>query len=301
MKSVLFRFVSPWLATAALTSFALAATDDRPVVATPLAGHVYCFQGTTTNSAALVGAEGVLLVDSGERPEFGPKLRAALAQVSPTPVRLLVNTHWHFDHVNGNGTFAAQGATIIGHTAMRARAASQPRSGGGAPLSAAELPVVTFTDELTLHLNGEDVRLLHPRSGAGHTDGDTMVLFPQANVAHLGDLYFAEQYPYIDAAAGGSAAGMARAIREILPLLNDETKVVPGHGPITTKAQLAEFATMLEAASERVSALMAEGKTLEQIRAAQPTAALDARWGRGYFKPEQFVEFVYQGLVGRKS
>lgn len=272
------------------------AADELPIEAKPIAENTYLLSGTMANSVALVGPEGVLLIDSGDTAEVAAGLRVAMETITPTPVRWLVNTHWHYDHVNGNGEFAGHGAVIIGHTAMRRRAATQSRLVGGPPLPAAELPVLTFDEALTLHLNGEEVRLLHPR-GAAHTDGDTVVIFAKANVAHLGDVYFEGLYPYIDVSAGGSAAGIARAVREILPLLDDQTKVVPGHGPLSNKAQLADYAAMLEDVNARVSALKAEGRTLEQIQAARPTAAHDERWGRGFFKPEQFVQFVFDGLA----
>lgn len=271
-----------------------AATPPLPV--TPLADHVYFVGGMQSNSMVVVGETGALLIDSGHTPEAGEKLSAAIATITPQPVRMLVNTHWHYDHVNGNGVFAAKGATLIGHAAMRARAATQPVR-AGQPLAAAELPTVTHTNGLTLHVADEEIRLVHPSSGKAHTDGDTIVVLPKANIVHMGDLYFVGVYPYIDAAAGGSAARMAAAIREVLPLMNDQTKVVPGHGPVTNKAELAVFASMLDDVSQKVSALIQEGKTLEQIQQAKPTAAYDDRWGRSFFKPEQFVSFVHAGLT----
>lgn len=279
---------------------ALARAEETAVRATQLAEGVYVFGGMQANSVAIVGSDGVVLIDSGESVAVAQKLENALTTVTAQPVRLLVNTHWHYDHVSGNGVFAAKGAVVLGQTAMRERAATQPvRS--GQPLPPAELPVVTLAGQLALHCNGDEVQLLHPRIGKAHTDGDTIVLLPKANIAVIGDLYFVGFYPYIDAAAGGSAAGMAVAIREILPQLNDDTKVVPGHGPVTNKAQLAAYAAMLDDISGKVSALLGEGKTLEQIQQAKLTAAYDAEWGRGYFKPDQFVGFVHAGLTQRQG
>jgi glyoxylase-like metal-dependent hydrolase (beta-lactamase superfamily II) len=273
----------------------LARAEASPLPVTQLADRVYLFGGMQSNSLAVVGETGALLVDSGQTPEAGEQLAAAIATVTPQPVRMLVNTHWHFDHVNGNGVFAAKGATVIGHAAMRARAATQPVR-AGQPLAAAELPVITDTTGLTLHVADQEIRLVHPRSGKAHTDGDTIVVLPKANIVHMGDLYFVGVYPYIDAGAGGSAAAMATAIREVLPLMNEQTKVVPGHGPVTNKAELATFAAMLDDVSQKVTSMIEDGKTLEQIQQAKPTAAYDERWGRSFFTPEQFVSFVHAGI-----
>jgi glyoxylase-like metal-dependent hydrolase (beta-lactamase superfamily II) len=276
-----------------------AAADETPLEGVPLAENLHTFRGTMANSAVFVAPEGVLLIDAGDSPAAAARLQAAIAVLTPRPVTLLVNTHWHFDHVNGNGTFAQRGAVIIAQAAMRARGAVSSRGQGVGPLPEGELPVVTFERELALHLGGETVRLVHPQAGKAHTDGDTVVIFPRANVVHMGDLYFEGMYPYIDVDAGGSAAGMAAAIREVLPLMNEQTKVVPGHGAVSDRQKLAAFAGMLNDISERVQALIAAGKTLAEVQAAKPTAAYDEKWGHGFMKPDGFVELVYRGLGGR--
>lgn len=287
------------LLACAVLPLAVHAAEDKPLERVPLGEGLSTFRGTMANSAVLVAAEGVLLIDAGESPEAAARLQAAIAAITARPVTLLVNTHWHFDHVNGNGVFARQGAVIVGQQAMRARAAVSERGQGAGPLPPAEQPVVTFDRELTLNLGGEAVRLLHPQTGKAHTDGDTVVVFPKANVVHMGDLYFEGMYPYIDVEAGGSAAGMAAAIRELLPLMNEQTKVVPGHGPLSDRQKLAAFADMLIDVSSRVQAQIATGQTLDAIRAAKPTATYDAQWGHGFMKPDGFVELVYRGLTAR--
>jgi glyoxylase-like metal-dependent hydrolase (beta-lactamase superfamily II) len=287
------------LPTCAFLPVAATAADETPLEPVPLADNLLTFRGTMANSAVFVAPEGVLLIDAGDSPTAAARLQAAIAALTPQPVTLLVNTHWHFDHVNGNGAFARRGAVIIGQTAMRARAVVSDRGQGAGPLPERERPVVTFERELALRLGAETVRLVHPQVGRAHTDGDTVVIFSRANVVHMGDLYFEGMYPYIDVEAGGSAAGMAAAIRELLPLLNDQTKVVPGHGPVSDKQKLTAFADMLADISGRVQSLITAGKTLAAVQAAKPTAAYDEKWGHGFMKPDGFVELVYRGLGAR--
>jgi cyclase len=262
-----------------------------------LNGNVYIFKGTMANSAALIGEDGALLVDSGDKPEVAEKLQAAVASLTPKPIRFLINTHWHFDHVNGNEWMGSRGITIIGQAKMRERVATQPAMGGTSPVKPVGLPMITFSRDLTLQLDGEEVYLFHPSVGEAHTDGDTIVFFRKANVVHLADLFFNGLYPYIDVPAGGWIDGIIKAGQEVLPMINDQTILIPGHGPVTNKKRFEEYLAMLSDISAKVTALIKEGKSAEEVKKSKPTAAYDADWAKGFMNPDQFTQLVYAGLV----
>jgi glyoxylase-like metal-dependent hydrolase (beta-lactamase superfamily II) len=250
-----------------------------------------------SNSTALVGEDGVLLIDSGGKTEDAPLLQAAISTLSSKPVRLLVNTHWHYDHVNGNAFFGNRGAVLIGQTQMRQRVFSQKAlMTGDTPLTGSALPVIVFEKELTLRFDGEQVLLRHPATGAAHTDGDLVVYFKNANVVATGDLYFNGLYPYIDVDNCGSIDGMIAGCREILSLIDGDTKVVPGHGPVSNKAAFQAYVDMLVDISARVTPMVRAGRTLAEVQAAKPTAAYDAAWGKLWLSGDQFVELVYKGV-----
>jgi glyoxylase-like metal-dependent hydrolase (beta-lactamase superfamily II) len=278
---------------------------DTPATVEPvkLAERVFTFTHTMSNSSAVIGDDAVLLIDSGGSPETAVKLRAAIATLTDKPVRLLVDTHWHFDHVNGNEVFGSQGASIVGHSAMRTRMlAGKTNTLPGFPAVAyerAELatPTVTFDHALTFHLGGQDIEVVHPAVGCAHTDGDAVVYFPQANIVHMGDLYFEGFYPFIDVAAGGSIDGMVAGCREVLARIDAKTVVIPGHGPVTDKAHLEAFVAMLSDINAKIVPLVRAGKSLDEVKAAKPTAAQDAVWGKGFISPDQFTEIAYNGIV----
>jgi glyoxylase-like metal-dependent hydrolase (beta-lactamase superfamily II) len=293
----------------ALLAFAPAwvrAADALPaaVEAVHVTGQVFTFTNTMSNSSAVVGDEGVLLIDSGTSTKEAEQRLSAIAKLTPKPVRLLVNTHWHFDHVNGNEVFGAQGATVIGQTAMRSRMVAGKV---GAPLpgfpsityehEALAAPVITFDRELTLHFGGEEILLVHPAADQAHTDGDLVVYFRQANIVHMGDIYFQGLYPYIDVGSGGWIDGIVAACREVLARIDGKTIVIPGHGPVTDKAHLEVYVAMLSDISAKVTGLIRAGKTLDEVKAAKPTAAYDEGWGKVFLKPDQFTELVYNGIV----
>lgn len=297
------------LAFASFAPAGLRAADAPPpaVEAVRIADKVFTLSHTMCNSAALVGDEGILLIDAGVSAEEAAQRQAALAKVSAKPVRLLVDTHWHFDHVNGNETFGATGATIVGHASMRARMIEgKTKALPGFPAityasEALAAPIVTFERELTLHFAGEEILLVHPTVGTAHTDGDVVAYFRHANIVHTGDLYFQGLYPFIDVGAGGWIDGMIAANREILARIDDKTLVVPGHGPVTDKAHLAAYVEMLADISAKVTALVQAGKTLAEVQAAKPTAAYDEAWGKAFLTPAQFTEIVYNGLVAHQK
>ncbi len=266
-----------------------------------LSGNVWVLCGAGGNMGLCAGADGALLIDD----EFAPlsaKIQAAVKQASDQPIRWVVNTHWHGDHMGGNENMATAGATILAHDRVRTRLlAGQDNKFFGrkiAPASGKTLPLITFNDSTTLHVKGEDVRVFHV--APAHTDGDAIVWFPKANVIHMGDTFFNGFYPIIDLESGGSIDGMISASARVLPRIGTDTKVIPGHGPATDKATLQKYHDMLVGVRAAVAKLVAEKQTLEQTVAAKPTAPWDEAWGKGFVKPEVFTTVLYTELSKQK-
>ncbi|MCF8128786.1 MAG: MBL fold metallo-hydrolase, partial [Deltaproteobacteria bacterium] len=241
--------------------------------------------------------DGVLMVDT-KGGKAVDALLAKIAELSRKPIRFAIITHWHFDHVGGNEPVADTGATILAHENVRKQMSVEHNmkmlNYKVPPSPETARPLLTYTKKVTLHLDGEDVGVFHV--APGHTDGDSVVYFPNANVIHMGDLYFEGLYPYIGIYSGGSIDGMIRVIHQILPMMDENTKVVPGHGPLSNKARLQEYVSMLTAIRDNVNRLMKEGKTMEQVVAAKPTRAFDEKWGKGFLPPDRFAGLVYMDL-----
>jgi glyoxylase-like metal-dependent hydrolase (beta-lactamase superfamily II) len=249
------------------------------------------------NVTALTGADGVLMIDTKVEASVD-KLLAKVAEVCTIPVQFVVITHWHFDHTGGNETVANTGATIIAHENVRKQMGishNMEMLGAEIPASPETAkPMVTYGKNLTFHMNGETVEVFN--KGPGHTDGDSVIYFRNADVIHMGDLYFEGFYPYIGIYSGGSINGMIKVINEILPMIGDGTRVVPGHSPVTDKTRLQQYVSMLTTIRDNVSRLMKEGKTMEEVVAAKPTRAFDEKWGEGLFTPDEFAGLVYMDL-----
>ncbi len=272
------------------------APQEEPptAVARPLAGAVHWIEGRGGNLAVSAGPDGLLVVDT--QFEFmAPSIRAALAELSDQPVRFVVNTHWHGDHTGGNVALAG-GAPVVAHRNVRARMGSTQTTAFGTrePAPVAALPVVTYADEVQLHFNGEEVRVFHLPSG--HTDGDSVVLFPRSGVAHLGDLFFPGNFPYVDLATGGSVRGLARNAERLLEVLPDEVTLLPGHGRPSRKQDLRAYAEMLRGALAAVAAELEAGRDPAAIRESAVLAPWDG-WGQGFISTERFLEFVLADLT----
>lgn len=255
--------------------------------------------GSGGNIGVSAGQDGVFIIDD----QFAPlteKIKKTIADLtrSNVPVRFVINTHWHGDHTGGNENIGKDGAVIIAHENVRNRMSVEhfneffKRTTPPSPSSA--LPVVTFTQDVTLHLNGEDVHVFHVEPA--HTDGDAIVHFTRANILHMGDIFFSGSYPFIDISSGGSLNGMITAVDKVLPLINDETKLIPGHGKLAGKKELKLYREMLTAIRNKMVIFIQEGKSLDQIQAAKPTADFDELWGKGFMSPVRFVELVYADL-----
>ena len=287
------------LAAAALSFGAFAQQrnfDAVQIKTTKVAEGVYMLEGEGGNIGVSSGEDGVYLIDDQFAP-LTPKIVAAVKAISDKPIRFLMNTHWHGDHVGGNENLGKAGVVIIAHDNVYKR-----MSVGGAitalkqnyaPAPRAALPVITFNQTATFRMNGDDVTSTH--LPPAHTDGDSFVRFTKANVIHTGDVFAAYRYPFIDPESGGSVKGVLRAIELMLPLIDDNTKVIPGHGGLSSKKDVLAYRKMISTAISKIEPMVKSGKTLQQVIDAKPLREFDGEWGK-FRKPEAFVEIVYNGL-----
>lgn len=247
--------------------------------------------GAGGNIGVSYGEDGTVLIDDQFAPLTG-KIQAAVAALGAQPVKFLVNTHWHYDHTGGNENLGKAGAVIMAHDNVRVRMAAG--QGDQKPAAKVALPVVTYADGLKLHLNGEEVRVIH--MPAGHTDGDSIVHWTKSNVVHMGDLFFLRMsFPFVDSSSGGNVRGVIAAADKVLAMVDDQTKIIPGHGPVASKADLQQYRDMVAQIVSRVEAGIAAGKTLEQIKAERPADGFGVK-PDGFITADRFVETVY-GMV----
>lgn len=260
-----------------------------------VAGTVYMLEGLGGNIGASVGDDGIVIVDDEFLP-LADKIESALKGITDKPVRFVLNTHWHGDHTGGNPHFGEK-APIIAQENVRTRLASggTGRFGTTPPAPKTALPVITFEDKVSVHLNGEDIRAIHfPH---GHTDGDSVIFFTQSNVVHMGDDFFnGGMFPYIDLDSGGSVQGMIAGDEKVLAEVPDDVKIIPGHGPLGTKEDLRKFVTMLKETTATVQAGIKQGKSLDQLKKEKVLAKWDA-FGRSFINTDLFTEIVYDSLT----
>jgi glyoxylase-like metal-dependent hydrolase (beta-lactamase superfamily II) len=266
---------------------------------TDLGNRTYMLEGFGGNITVAVGDNGVIMVDCQYAP-LHDKIKAAIADVTPQPVKYLVNTHHHGDHTGGNGPFAKDGVNIVAHENVKKRMAdgwTHNLSGVTSPPAAAEaLPAMTYTDSIVLEVKGRAAQLKHPLNA--HTDGDTYVYFADANVLATGDTFTNGRYPNSDFFNGGNIKGMIAAVDGYLALINDQTKIVPGHGPLANKTDLAAFREMLVTSRDRMANLIAEGKGPSEAdaQAVKPFADLDAKWAANEQASRNWVRVVYNSM-----
>ena len=262
-----------------------------------LRGNVSVLMGAGGNMAVLTGPDGKLLIDAGFA-GARPKITDALASLSPDPIKHLINTHWHFDHTDGNEWLHSGGAAILAHTNTRKHLSTTTRVEGWnftfPPAPAGAIPAEVFDDEWTLQLNGTSIALKH--YAPAHTDSDISVHFTDADIFHVADTFWNGYYPFIDYSTGGSIDGMIRATEANLATVTDKMIVIPGHGEVASKSQLAFYRDLLVGTRERVAALKKQGRSLGEIVATKPTAATDAKWGNGFRSPRDFIGDVFQGV-----
>ena len=258
--------------------------------------HVYMLKGAGGNIAVSAGPDGVLMIDDQFK-ELSTKIKSAISKISKKPIKFLINTHWHYDHT-GSNAFFGKDTLIVAHENVRKRLSKDqfialfkkkvPKT------PAVGLPVVTFPTSMNLHFNGDEIRVIH--FPTGHTDGDSIVWFKKANVAHLGDHFFVGSFPFVDLGSGGSVSGYLKNVEKMIAMLPKDVKVIPGHGPLSGIKELLLFKNMIEQTSQYVAGKMAQNISLSNIQ----KAGLPAKWrsfGKGFIKENIWIGIVYESLV----
>ena len=286
----------------------LAIAQDRDfskveIKVTKVAGNVYMLQGAGGNIGASVGEDGIVVVDDQYAP-LADKIQAALKGITTLPVRFIINTHYHEDHTGGNAYFQKQ-APIIAQDNVRKRLESGGAAGNGGsvhfdakPAPKEALPIITFDHDVTVHLNGEDIRALY--FPAGHTDGDSVIFFPKSNVVHMGDDFVTYGFPFIDVDSGGSIDGMIDGVEKVIAQVPADVKIIPGHGPVSSVADVRAYLEMLKGTREAVAKAIKDGKTLDQMKQAK---LLDPwkKYAGDMINSDAFIETIYNSLTGQKN
>src|SRR6266700_3031707 len=276
------------------------------IKATKVAGNIYMLEGQGGNIAASVGEDGIVIVDDQFAP-LAEKIQTALKNLGITdkPVRFVINTHYHGDHSGGNAPFANSGSTVIAQDNVRKRLVTGGAAGNGGslkmevkPAEKAALPIITFDHDVTVHLNGEDIRALHFPSG--HTDGDAIIFFPKNNVVHMGDDFVRYGFPFIDVSSGGSVQGMIDALEKASAQLPADVKVIPGHGALSNLDDVRAFTKMLRETSAAVQKAINDHKTLEQMK-QQKILEHWAKWKGDFVNDDAFIETLFNSLTGHKG
>jgi cyclase len=274
--------------------------DAVQVTATEIRPGVAVLFGNGGNIGVSHGPDGTLIVDDQFAP-LVPKIQAAIAGLGASPVKFLVNTHWHFDHAGGNETFGKAGATIFASENVRKRLTNElvttGRTSQPQPAPKIAWPVVTFTSGIDFHLNGQTIRAINAPMPA-HTDGDVFIYFVEADVFHTGDTYMKDRYPFVDTGSGGTQAGFIAAITKAIEIVGPNTKVIPGHGELATEADLQAALDMHKGARAAVEALVKQGKTLEETIAAKPLQPWNARFGAAgsFITDDAYTTVIYNEL-----
>jgi glyoxylase-like metal-dependent hydrolase (beta-lactamase superfamily II) len=281
-----------------ISTFSTAQDFEKVKIETiKVADGIYMLLGSGGNIGVSAGEDGILLVDT-QFSELMEKIKSAIAEISKGPIRIVLNTNWHYDHAYGNEPLGKSGALIMAHENSRMRMTREqhyPDFNMNYPaFPEAALPVVTFKDSLTLHFNGDEIQVIHIENA--HSDADIVIYFRKANVIHTGDLYFTVLYPYIDVAHGGGIDGMIKAAGRIIGMTDENTKIIPGHGPLSNREELTKYRDMLVTLRDRIKSQIKEGKTLEEILASKPTADFDKEPAKA-IPPEMFVRIIYNDLA----
>lgn len=272
--------------------------DDVEIIITKLSEHTYILEGVGGNIGVSVGEDGVFVIDDQFAP-LSERILAAIKTLSDKPLKFLVNTHYHGDHSGGNENMAAAGATIIAHDNVKKRLEEKQPNGRIKPKEA--LPVITFNDQLNISINGESIAVFHVSNA--HTDGDALLYFTESNVLHTGDTYFNGRYPYIDLNSGGSVKGYIEAARKGLILIDEDTKIIPGHGKVSGKKDYLDFLKMLEYLRENIQNAIDEGKTEGEVKADSSLTKTydDLDYGTGFINSEKIRATFYNSLKQEKE
>ena len=287
---------------AALLSSSVAVAQQTPLAdvtirVEKIAPGVAVLFGQGGNIGLSYGVDGNVLIDD-QFARLTPKILAAVATVDPDPVQFQINTHFHGDHSGGNENMAKAGAIIVAQDNVRTRMSQENMVLGGkvAPSPTGALPIVTFSKDMSIYRNSDRLHIFY--APHAHTDGDAIIHFEKANVVHMGDIFFNGLYPFIDIDSGGNVRGVIAAADRVLAISNDQTRIIPGHGPVASKADLVAYRAYLADVVGKVQGAIKAGKTLAQVQAMKPSAAYDAKYGGAFIKPDALVAAIYASLKG---
>jgi glyoxylase-like metal-dependent hydrolase (beta-lactamase superfamily II) len=268
------------------------------IKATKVSGGVYMLEGSGGNIGVSVGDDGIAIVDDQFAP-LAPKIREALKGITDKPVKFVLNTHFHGDHTGGNAAFGAE-ATIIAHENVRKRLKDGGAVLGGEvkPALKEALPIITFNDKASVHLNGEEIRAIHFPNG--HTDGDSVIFFTQANVVHMGDDFVTYGFPFVDAGNGGSVGGMIAGCEKVLSMTPADVKIIPGHGPLSGQADLRKYVDMLKDTRTLVAEAAKSGKTVDDMKKDHLLAKYDDL-GKGFIKSDAWIDLLYAEVTHKSA
>jgi cyclase len=278
-----------------IVSFAQQDFSKVEIKVQKVAGSVYMLQGSGGNIGVSAGEDGIVIVDDQYAP-LAPKIQAALKGIADKPLRFVLNTHWHGDHTGGNPVFS-QLAPIIAQENVRKRLAAGRKGPGPEipPQPANVLPVITFEDRVSVHLNGEDIEAIHfPK---GHTDGDSVIFFPKSNVLHMGDDFVTYGFPFVDLNSGGSVRGMIEALKKVVTLVPQDVKVIPGHGPLSTLEDVRAFTKMVEDTFNLVDDQVKQGKSADEIKKANVLAAY-SKYSGDFVNTDRWIDTIYTDVKG---
>ncbi len=300
MKNVKYFLLAFFLINT-FSLFAQIDPDKVEIKAEKISDNIYMLTGAGGNIGVCIGDDGVFMIDDQFAP-LSKKIQAAIAKLSDKSVKFLINTHWHGDHTGGNENFGQTGAIIVAHENVRKRMSTEQmmqafgRKVPAAPEGA--LPIVTFPESINFHMNGESILVMHLHHA--HTDGDALIYFQNSNVIHMGDTYFNGNYPFIDVSSGGSIDGIIATANKVLFLANPETKIIPGHGALSNKAELTAYRNMLMEVRDNFKMAYDKGMTIEEMKSADLTKDLDEKWGNGFIKPEKLLDILYSDFSREK-
>lgn len=291
MKAFFFLFV-----LVPITSLCSQSRFDKVEIKTNvLTDQVYMLEGAGGNIGVVAGKDGILLIDDQYGP-LAPKIKAAVGKLSDGPIQYVANTHWHGDHTGSNEFFGTEGATIVAHQNVRKRMSVEQNREGRITPAAPEvaLPVITFGEDLQLYFNGLELLAIHVDNA--HTDGDALIWIPQANVLHMGDVFFHLRYPFIDLSSGGSVDGLIGAVETALFLIDESTQIIPGHGPIASKSDLTYYLKFLKTIRLRIKSYIDVGRSLDQIDSSKIVEGYE-EWSWGFINDETLVRLFYKSLT----
>jgi cyclase len=295
-------FLPSGFALLSVVSYAQQNFDTVKIRPLKLAENIYMLKGSGGNIGVLTGKDGILMIDDQYAP-LSEKIKETIRSLYPGEVKFLINTHIHGDHTGGNENFKKDGVTIFAHDVVRERMKKEQVNKAidrtTPPRDKDAWPIVTFSDKITLHLNDEDIDAFH--FTPGHTDGDVVVHFRKANIFHTGDIFVRYGYPAIDVSSGGSINGMISYLDKLLPLMDDNSKIIPGHGEVSTKKDVMIFRDKLKDIRDQVIAALKSGKKVEDIPSLGITDKYDAEWGKGFIKGKDFVLLVADNLKNNPS